>query len=336
MLSIKKRINEIVHPSKFANMQNFIIIPNWNGKRFLKTCFDSLKGQTYRDFEIVMVDNGSTDGSVGFIRENYPEVKIIELAKNKGFCVGVNTGIKSTKGECVALLNNDVELEPRWLEELVKVLKGNPEIGFCASKMLNFYNRQNRTIDSAGIIYTKAGKAFNRGSGQEEIYFDKEEEVFGACAGAALYRRKMLEEIGYFDERFYAYDEDVDLSFHAQLMGYRCLYVPTAIVYHFGQGTSCRRAFKRTYLINKNTLLVLFKNLSFSLLRKNILRIIRSQLSDIVWALRNPTTSFLAVIKGKIDAIFLFPAYLVSRLKNQRNRKVPIKYLEDMLSDEPV
>ena len=239
-----------------------IIIPNWNGRHLLGTCLDSLRRQTFRDFETIVVDNGSSDGSVEFLRENYPEVRLIALEDNRGFSAAVNRGIREARGEYIALLNNDTEADPRWLEELVKALDSHPEVGLCASKMIDFHKRT--LIDRAGDCFTIYGLAIKRGAGERDCpEFNREEYVFGACAGAAIYRASLFEEIGPLDEDFFAYLEDVDLSFRAQLYGYKCLYVPSAVVYHMAGATS--RAFQtrlKKFGINiKNNLFVVVKNM---------------------------------------------------------------------------
>jgi hypothetical protein len=248
-----------------------IVIPNWNGKHFLKTCLDSLSIQTFKDFEIVIVDNGSTDGSVGFLKENYPDVRVVRFPENRGFSVAVNEGIKASKGEYIALLNNDTEVDSKWLEELVNALDRYPEAGFCASKMLNYYRRN--IVDTAGDGFSRYGLAFKRGGRKEDGQeYSREENLFGACAGAAIYRKKLFDEIGLFDEDFFAYLEDADLSFRAQLKGFRCLYVPTAVVYHMMGGTSGGKGYSFKRMAGKvvNKLFVLIKNMPARLFFKNL------------------------------------------------------------------
>ena len=202
-----------------------VIIPNFNGQRFLKTCLDSLRKQSYQDFEVIVVDNGSTDGSIKYIAENYPEVRIIPLIKNFGFSRAVNEGIKVSRGKYIALLNNDTEADPEWLKELYYALERNPELGFCASRMINYYHRD--ILDGAGDCFPRSCRPFKRAIGNEGYNITK--LVFGASAGAALYKKELFETVGYFDEDFFAYFEDVDLSLRAQLLGFKCLYVSTAI-----------------------------------------------------------------------------------------------------------
>jgi len=252
-----------------------VVIPNWNGKHLLKTCLDSLRGQSYSNHTIIVVDNGSTDGSVEYLAELYPEVEVACFAENRGFSVAVNEGVKRATGDYIALLNNDTEVDPRWLEELVGALERHPEVGFCASKMLNFYRRN--ILDTAGDGFSRYGLAFKRGSRRADgPEYNSEEYVFGACGGASIYRRKLFEEVGLFDEDFFAYLEDVDLSFRAQLKGFRCLYVPTAIVYHMVGGTSGGKGSSIGRMAGKvaNKLFVVIKDMPSRALFANLPRLL--------------------------------------------------------------
>jgi GT2 family glycosyltransferase len=247
-----------------------IVIPNWNGKHFLKTCLDSLNNQTHTNYTTIVVDNGSTDGSVEYLREFYPHIEVVRFTENRGFSVAVNEGIRRADGEYIALLNNDTEVDSRWLEELVNALERHPETGFCASKMLNYYKRT--IIDTIGDGFSRYGIAFKRGARKKDgPRYSREECVFGACAGASIYRKELFEEVGLFDEDFFAYLEDIDLSFRAQLKGYRCLYVPTAVVYHIMGGTSGGKGYSLRRMAGKvvNKLFVVIKDMPAKLLLKN-------------------------------------------------------------------
>ncbi|MDD5557018.1 MAG: glycosyltransferase family 2 protein [bacterium] len=217
-----------------------VIIPNYNGERWLRGCLDALSRQTAGGFSVLVVDNGSTDGSLRILRERAAAVSVLPLPRNEGFAAAVNAGIRATAGEFVALLNNDTEVRPDWLAELVAVLERRPDVAFCASRMLDFRDRS--VIDSAGDCFALNGRSVPRGFlAPDGPPYDREEEVFGACAGAALYRRRLFDEIGLFDERFVSYKEDVDLDFRAQLRDRRCLYAPRAVCHHIGGATSGRR-----------------------------------------------------------------------------------------------
>jgi GT2 family glycosyltransferase len=241
-----------------------VVIPNWNGEKFLDLCLGSLRGQTFRDFEVIVVDNGSTDGSVTFVEEDFPEARVIPLKENRGFSAAVNAGIRASATELVALLNNDTEQDPGWLEALVSAADEHPEAGFFASKLVDFRDRQ--VLDGAGDALRLSGLPYRLGHGERDRgQFDRPTYVFSACAAAALYRREMLDGVGLFDEDFVSYCEDGDLSFRAQLAGYRCLYVPDALVYHMGSAsTGGKRSETATRLGTRNSISLLAKNLPLS------------------------------------------------------------------------
>src|SRR3712207_6126046 len=223
-------------PPRALSPRVTVVVPNWNGERFLSTCFGSLRLQSYTDFETVLVDNGSTDGSVAFVNRNFSEVRVLPLPENRGFSAAVNAGILSSDAEYVALLNNDTESDPGWLQAAVEAADAYPEAGFFASKLVVFDDR--RILDGAGDVLRRSGLPYRLGHGEPDRgQYDEAAFVFGACAGAAMYRRGMLDDIGLFDEDFFANCEDGDLSFRAQLAGYRCLYVPGSVVYHVGSAT---------------------------------------------------------------------------------------------------
>ena len=214
-----------------------VIIPNWNGLRFLDACLLSLRRQDFKDFVTYVVDNGSVDESVEHLITHYPEVRIVRHAENLGFSTAINAGIRASSGQYIAALNNDTEVDPAWLAELVKVLDARPEIGFCASKILDFTDRN--VIDSFGDGYGLHGIAFKNGSlAHDDERFSQPVEVFSACAAASIYRRSMLNDIGMFDDDFFCYMEDVDLGIRARLAGYRCLAVATARIYHIGSAST--------------------------------------------------------------------------------------------------
>ena len=195
-----------------------IIIPNWNGRNLLKTCLDSLQNQSSRCFHIIVVDNGSTDGSVSCIEQHYPQVEIIALPENRGFSAAVNLGIRASTKKWLMLLNNDVEVEQGCLGYLAKVCGDEPEYDFFALKMIDFQERS--MIDGAGDCVLRGGVGYRLGTMEfdDEIYRIKR-DVFGACAGAALYRRSLFDTVGLFDEDFFAYLEDVDLNLRAVRAG---------------------------------------------------------------------------------------------------------------------
>ena len=226
-----------------------VVVVNFNGKKFLNACLDALLRQTFRDFEVILVDNGSTDGSAELIRDRYPSVILVSTGSNFGFAGGSNAGIRAARGQFIVTLNNDTVADPRLLEEIIKPVLEDPAIGMCAAKMVFFNGR----INSTALCLSRSGAAWNRGEGEvDHGQWDNPEEVFGPCAGAALYRRSMLNEIGLFDEDFFLYMEDADLAFRGRLAGWRCRYVPAARVVHIHGGTAGTKSDIAIFYGNRN------------------------------------------------------------------------------------
>src|SRR5215212_684511 len=307
-----------------------VVIPNWNGARFLSTCLGSLREQSFKDFDVVVVDDNSTDDSVALVRRNFPEVRVLPLEENKGFSAAVNAGIRASHSEYVALLNNDTEVDPRWLHALVEAAKAHPEAGLFASKMVDFYDR--RRLDGAGDALRRSGLPLRLGHGEPDHgQYDERTFVFGACAGAALYRRDMLDDIGLFDEDFFANCEDGDLSFRAQLAGYRCLYVPGSVVYHMGSATFGRRSATSTRLGTRNSLCLLVKNLPAPLVPGFLPFILSGQLTRLV--VTAATSTLRAHLAGLAGALRLLPLMLRKRREIQKRRQAPVEYIRGLLKE---
>jgi len=243
-----------------------IIIPNWNGKHLLVDCLESLKNQTYCNFQIIIVDNGSEDDSLSFLEKNYPEVDVIEFEFNAGLSVAVNAGINASTSEYVVVLNNDTEVCESWLAELVNAMDDDATYAYATSKILNFNNHS--MIDSVGVGYNRFGLAIKIGLNEKDCgQYDQSVDVFSVCMTASIYRRSMLEDIGYFDEDFFAYKEDIDLGVRARLAGYRCCLIPSAKAYHLGSqaNAECLSNF-RLRLETKNSFNTLIKNMPLRML----------------------------------------------------------------------
>ena len=245
-----------------------IIIPNFNGKQFIKLCLDSIRKQDCSFYELIIVDNGSSDGSVEYINEYYPDLTLIENKENLGFAAAVNQGIKSSSSEYVFLLNNDVELESDCVSNLLKCIEKDENIFAVSSKMVQ-YNDRNK-MDDAGDEYTILGWTCKVGDGKSPDLYTSERETFSACAGAAIYRKDILDKLKYFDENFFAYMEDVDISYRARIWGYKCVYCPEAVVYHLGSGTSGSRYNEfKIRLAARNNVYVPYKNMPWPQLALN-------------------------------------------------------------------
>jgi len=237
-----------------------ILIPNWNGRHLLKNCLDSLQSQTVDDFAVTVIDNGSTDGSVEFIAGSYPEVRCIALPDNRGFSAAVNAGITQSAAPWILLLNNDMEVQADCLAALHQAIDRDRDYDFFALKMMNFHHRS--YIDGAGDGFLRGGAGYRLGTMEiDGPPYDREREVFGACAGAALYRRDLFDRAGLFDSDFFAYLEDVDLNLRARRLGCRCRFLAGARVYHIGSATSGSKFNPLTIrLSTRNSINVLVKN----------------------------------------------------------------------------
>ena len=242
------------------------MIVNLNRRDLLARCLESLWNQTYRDFEVIVVDNGSHDGSVQFLHSlRNPRLRVVELPENKGFAGGCNAGIAQAQARYIATLNNDAEVDANWLRELVHGIESDPSIGMCASKIL-FHGDRSR-IDKVGHLIYPDGLNHGRGSGEPDRgQFEKREEVLFPDAAAALYRREMLNVTGAFDEQFFAYGDDADLGLRGRLAGWNCLYIPTAIVYHVHSATAGEFSPMKAFLIERNRIWVAVKTFPLSLL----------------------------------------------------------------------
>jgi GT2 family glycosyltransferase len=298
-----------------------VVIPNWNGERFLDLCLDSLRGQSFDDFDTVVVDNGSTDGSTDFVERRFPEVSVVGLAENRGFAAAVNAGIEASATEFVALLNNDTEQDPNWLRALVCAAKGHPECGLFASKLVAFHDR--RVLDGAGDAMRLSGLPYRLGHGERDRgQFDTPGYVFGACGAAALYRKSLFDEVGLFDEDFVSYCEDGDLSFRARLAGHRCFYVPGAVVYHMGSAsTGGKRSPTATRLGTRNSLSLLVKDLPLSAVPHILPFFLLGQLARLATAAA--TGSLRAHLEGFVGAWRHLPLMLEKRAEIQKRKLVP-------------
>ena len=235
-----------------------IIIPNYNGLSFMEPCFESLKEQTVRNFKVLVVDNGSTDGSVEWLKEH--RIPSIFLKENTGFSGAVNTGIRAADTPYVLLLNNDTRVEPGCVAAMERAMDQSPKIFSVSSRMIQMYHPE--LLDDAGDMYSILGWAYQRGVGRSSELYQKSCRVFSACAGAAIYRRAVFHEIGLFDELHFAYLEDIDVGWRAKLYGYDNIYCPDAAVYHVGSGTSGSRynSFK-VRLAARNCIYLNYKNM---------------------------------------------------------------------------
>jgi GT2 family glycosyltransferase len=298
-----------------------VVVVNYNGRHLLEDCFRSLTQQSYRNYEIILVDNGSKDDSISFMKEHYPNVRIVQLSSNIGFAGGTNAGIKEAKGEYLLTLNNDTCVFSDFMEKLIQPMMREPAVGMCASKMIS----PDKKINSTGICISRSGAAWDRGGfEQDNGQYDHEEEVFGPCAGAALYRKTMLDEIDLFDEDFFLFMEDVDLAFRARLAGWKCIYTPEARVIHKHGGTAGYQSDLSIYYGNRNLVWYVVKNFPPRTLLLSSPWIITRNCADIPYYFIRGKGH--AVIRAKIDMV----KGLLSMARKRRNikRQVPACEIE--------
>lgn len=290
-----------------------VIIPNFNGMAYLDGVLSGLECQTVRNFEVILVDNGSSDGSCAFVTSSYPWVHVIELPENFGFCKAVNEGIKASRAPYVLLLNNDIEVTPDFIEEMLAAIRRHKKAFSCAARMIQFHDRDR--LDDAGNYYCALGWAYARGKGKDIHTYEKEEKIFASCAGAAIYRRKIFEKIGYFDEEHFAYLEDMDVGYRARINGYENWYAPKAMVYHVGSGTSGSRYnhFKTRYS-SRNNVYLIYKNMPLLQIILNLpFLIVGFGTKILFFTLKGFGKEYLAGIKNGFQI-------------SKKDRKVPFKF----------
>lgn len=241
-----------------------VVIPNFNGIKYIEACLDSLYMGTVKDMDVIVVDNGSSDGSMELVRDKFPQVQLIGNKENTGFCHAVNQGIKASTTPYVILLNNDTRVDLAFVHELEKVMDADTkgEIFSASAKLISLYDKDK--TDDAGDYYCALGWAFARGKGKDPNRYQKDCEIFASCAGAAIYRRELLETecVGLFDEAHFAYLEDIDIGYRAKIHGYINWFAANSIVYHAGSATSGSRynAFK-TKIVARNSVYLIYKNM---------------------------------------------------------------------------
>lgn len=307
-----------------------VVIPNWNGKRYLGPCLDSLRAQTQPAIEIIIVDNASGDGSQQFVKTAYAEMRLIELPQNRGFTGACNRGMREAAGEFVALLNNDTEVETDWAAQVIHALDEKPEVGIIACKML--MHEQRERFHTAGDFFAIDGSAGNRGFGEiDHGQYDRGDYVFSACGGAAVYRRGMLEEIGYLDDDFFFLLEDVDIAWRAQLAGYAVWFAPGAVAYHHLSATGGGKT--ASYYDGRNSIWLIAKNMPSALLRKYWRRIAGRQARlfwDALLAWRGEAAR--ARLRGMAAGILSLRGALAKRHEIQKMRRVGDEYIDSLLT----
>ena len=297
-----------------------VVVLNYNGKKFLEACLNSLRNQTYKDLEVIVVDNGSSDGSAEYTEKHFPWARLVKNENNLGFAGGTNAGIRNAYGDYIITLNNDTWVESDFVEQLIRPMDDRC-VGMCASKMLFPDGR----INSTGICLSRSGAAWDRGMfEQDQGQYDAEEDVFGPCAGAALYRKDMLDEIGIFDENFFIYMEDVDLAFRGRMAGWKCIYVPHAKVHHLHSRTMGFGSNNSVYYGNRNIIWFVVKDFPTRIFLASLPWIIGRNLLVIPYYFLKRKGKIILI--SKIDALKGLPKIL--RARRTLLRKVPYREME--------
>ena len=306
-----------------------VIIPSWNGSKLLPSCLDAMRTQTYRSFDVHVVDNASSDDTPDLVRERYPWVHLLQLPSNRGFTGAVNAGILASEGSWVALLNQDVEADQHWLEAMATAGRESPQIGAIACKILLHGQRDH--FHSAGDGYRVDGIPVNRGVWQRDTgQYDAQTTVFSACGGAGAYRRAMLEDVGLLDESFFMYLEDVDLAWRHQLAGWPTMYVPQAVAYHHLSASGAGRV--ASYLTGRNTVSVIVKNVPAPLLQRHGTAMLAAQWRIAYEALRAwRGEAARARLRGLLAGLLTAPLRVRQRRAVQQTRRVPIEHIEELL-----
>ena len=298
-----------------------IIIPNWNGKSMLEHCLLSLRQQTYSRFRVIVVDNGSSDGSIELLETVFPEVRLIRLDHNTGFSVAVNKGIETCVGPWLLLLNNDMEVAEDCLEKLRLAVEYYPHFDVFALKMMNFHARQ--LIDGAGDAVLRGGVGYRVGTMEEDgEEYQKNRETFGACAGAALYNKSYFDKVGLFDADFFAYLEDVDLNMRARRHGLRCMFIAGAKVYHIGSASSGSKINPLTVrLSTRNNIYILVKNYPLRLFFQFLPAIIIYQLAWLLFCIKKGM--LLPYVTGLFEGLRTLPhCYKKGRILQKRGNLI--------------
>ncbi len=310
-------------------MKVAVVIPNWNGQDYIANCLKSLEEQTLKP-DIIVVDNGSVDNSVEIIQKEFPGVKLLPQKTNLGFTGGVNKGIRyaiKNGYEYVALFNNDAIASISWLKNLVESGNKHQQVGIVTGKLMR---ADKKRFDSTGDFYSIRGIPFPRGRNQiDKGQYNKIESVFGASGGASLYRVKMFEEVGLFDERFFAYYEDVDISFRARLRGWDIIYNPSSIAYHEVSATSSKLGLFSYYHSTKNFYFLYLKNMPSCLFLKYLPSFVYQAMRSAASSLVHFRT--ISYLRAMLCVLFYAPSVLKSRYSIQKNRRISCEEIDKLL-----
>lgn len=311
-----------------------IIVVNYNGAEFIAETIESIYSQSYTNWELIVVDNNSSDNSIEILKK-YANVKLIQSKENNGFAKGNNIGIRESKGELIALLNNDAVAASDWLEKMVSTLENNEELGSCGCKIVSYYEPD--LLDSAGLLINVSGLSRARGRNESISSYDSSDYILIPSGCAAIYKKVALDEVGLFDEDFFCYCEDTDLGFRLQLAGWKCYYVHDAVVHHRYSATAGQYSLFKTYLVERNHYWFVLKNFPLSTLIANPLYTIRVYFEQLLNILKKsgasseiaanvPMKKLIGTLfKAHKDAWVKFPLMLKKRSEIAEIRKVSSK-----------
>lgn len=309
-----------------SGLELTVAIPNYNGRALLHDVLVSLARQTLTPSAVVVVDDCSDDDSIDYLSARWPQVRVVQLPVRSGVTVALNACLAAAETELVGLFNNDVELAPECLAELVAEMERRPQIGSVTPKMLDFAERA--VIDGAGDALSWRGGGRRRGHEERDVgQYDRAEEVFGPCGGAALFRRSALEAVGGFDEAYFAYYEDIDWAFRAQLLGFRCRYVPSAVLYHRGSATLGRGMSEfNAYHLWRNPIWLIIKCYPVGALLRHAPALLRGQAGNLYTALRERRLrTWTRAMRGALTGL---PVAFAKRRAIQRTRVISLAELE--------
>ncbi len=300
-----------------------VVVVNFNGGELTRECLACLRRQTYPNREIIVVDNGSSDGSVDLVRQAFPEARLVALTENRGFAGGCNAGIRAATEQLIATINNDAFAEPTWLEEMVRVALRDPRVGMVASKLLLAHRPT--TIDAAGVCLDRVGIAWDRNNGLADNPAETDQELFGPCAAAALYARRLFDDVDGFDESFFCYLEDVDLAWRARLAGWRCVYAPRARALHRHSATAGENSRFKRYQLGRNKVWMIAKNYPSPAIWLYLPFILAYDLTGLLIAILvngGSPADRLAGLAGRAAGLVTLPSVIARRREEVRPRRL--------------
>ena len=310
-------------PSEQTPIDVSIIVLNFNGRAWLERCLPAALAEVAHDCELLVVDNGSNDGSAEFVAQAFPAVRVEPIATNLGFAAGNNAGARVARGRYLAFLNNDAAPQPGWLSRLRAALDARPDAGLAASCIV--YLDRPSIVDSAGDGLTRFGGAFKRSHGRPVSEALTPRDVFGACGAACLIRKELFDEVGGFDSAYFAVHEDVDLSYRCQLHGFSCVYVPDAVVHHAGSATLGRLSARSVFWGQRNLEWTYFKNTPWPLLAITLPGHVLYNLAAAVHFAR--AGHFGTFVSAKWQAVRALPRVLRQRRDIQQHRRISSRQL---------